>query len=46
MVANLKKKNLELQKDIKARDRVVHELKMDARGTKLRELAAEKQAFE
>jgi hypothetical protein len=35
-----------MQKEIKIKDRVINELKMDARGTKLRELTVERTAYE
>lgn len=42
LIANLKWKNMELQKEMKNQEKVIHELKMDARGTKIWELTMEK----
>jgi hypothetical protein len=46
LITNLKRKNGELQKELKNAERLIQELKMDARGTKIRELTIEKQAYE
>ena len=46
LITNLKRKNQDLQKELKSMEKVIHELKMDARGTKIRELTMEKQTYE
>ena len=46
LVTSLKKRVQDLQKEVKVKDRVINDLKMDARGTKMREITVEKTAFE
>jgi len=46
LLANLKRKNMDLQKEMKQHEKMIQELKMDARGTKIRELTMEKQTYE
>jgi hypothetical protein len=42
LITNLKRKNADLQRELKNSERLIQELKMDARGTKIRELTMEK----
>lgn len=37
---------MDLQKEMKQHEKMIQELKMDARGTKIRELTMEKQTYE
>ena len=46
LITNLKRKNTDLQKELRNSEKLIQELKMDARGTKIRELTMEKQAYE
>ena len=46
LLANLKRKNKKKKKEMKSQEKIIQELKMDARGTKIWELTMEKQTYE